>query len=107
MTPPGEPSDCVYHGVRLRHMPCPLALRAGCDYPHPRDAPRAAPERRGKECRSGGSIMITRRRFLANSSALAVATLGAAEALAQGGGLAQSGLVGTLEGSQVVTDPAA
>jgi peptide/nickel transport system substrate-binding protein len=51
--------------------------------------------------------MITRRRFLANSSALAVATLGAAEALAQGGGLAQSGLVGTLEGSQVVTDPAA
>ena len=51
--------------------------------------------------------MITRRRFLANSSTFAIATLGAAEALAQGGGLAQSGLVGTLEGSQVVTDPAA
>ena len=50
--------------------------------------------------------MITRRRFLANSSTFAIATLGAAEALAQGGGLAQSGLVGTLEGSQVVTDPA-
>ena len=51
--------------------------------------------------------MITRRRFLTHASALAVATLGAAEALAQGGGLAQSGLVGTLEGSQVVTDAAA
>ena len=51
--------------------------------------------------------MITRRRFLTNSSALAAATVGAAEALAQGGGLAQSGLVGTLEGSQVVTDAAA
>jgi peptide/nickel transport system substrate-binding protein len=51
--------------------------------------------------------MITRRRFLTNSSALAAASLGAAEALAQGGGLAQSGLVGNLEGSQVVTDAAA
>ena len=51
--------------------------------------------------------MITRRRFLANSSTFAIATLGAAEALAQGGGLAQSGLVGTLEGSQVVTDAGA
>jgi peptide/nickel transport system substrate-binding protein len=51
--------------------------------------------------------MITRRRFLKNTSTLAVATLGAAEALAQGGGLAQSGLVGNLEGSQVVTDAAA
>src|ERR1041385_974438 len=51
--------------------------------------------------------MITRRRFLTNSSVLAAASLGAAEALAQGGGLAQSGLVGNLEGSQVVTDAAA
>src|SRR5262249_56219857 len=46
------------------------------------------------------------RRFLTNSSALAVTTLSAAEGLAQGT-LTQSGLVGTLEGSQVVTDPAA
>ena len=51
--------------------------------------------------------MITRRRFLTNSSALALTSLGIADALAQGGGLAQSGLVGKLEGPQVVTDPAA
>ena len=51
--------------------------------------------------------MITRRRFLTDSSALALTSLGIADALAQGGGLAQSGLVGTLEGSQVVTDAAA
>ena len=37
--------------------------------------------------------MITRRRFLTNSSAIALTSLGIADALAQGGGLAQSGLV--------------
>src|SRR2546421_12736091 len=63
--------------------------------------------RSGRDATLGGFLMITRRRFLTNSSALAAATVGAAEALAQGGGLAQSGLVGTLEGSQVVPDPAA
>src|SRR2546421_10299548 len=63
--------------------------------------------RSGRDATLGGFLMVTRRRFLTNSSALAGVTLGAAEALAQGGGLAQSGLVGNLEGSQVVTDMAA
>ena len=107
MTAPGGPSDRVYHDVRLRHMPGPLAPWPGRGYPA--DETPHAPRQSGaaRRCRSGGAIMITRRRFLANSSTFAIATLGAAEALAQGGGLAQSGLVGTLEGSQVVTDPAA
>src|SRR5438876_9993183 len=62
----------------------------------------------GKGRNLGGlAIMITRRRFLTNSSALALTSVSLADALAQGGGLAQSGLVGSLEGSQVVTDPAA
>jgi peptide/nickel transport system substrate-binding protein len=48
--------------------------------------------------------MTTRREFLMSSAALAATTLGA-NAFAQGtGGLTQSGLVGKLEGSTVVTD---
>ncbi len=50
--------------------------------------------------------MTTRRQFLVTSAAFAAAGLGA-KALAQGaGGLAQSGLVGELQGSTVVTDAA-
>src|SRR5438309_482044 len=49
----------------------------------------------------------SRRQFLSYSTALLATTAGAAPALAQGaGGLTQSGLVGNLEGSEVVTDPA-
>src|SRR5262245_33168055 len=48
--------------------------------------------------------MTTRREFLLSSTAFAVATMGA-DAFAQGaGGLAQSGLVGELNGTTVVTD---
>ena len=48
--------------------------------------------------------MTTRREFLMSSAALAATTLGA-NAFAQGtGGLTQSGLVGKLEGSTVVTN---
>lgn len=50
--------------------------------------------------------MTTRRQFLVTSAAFAAASMGA-KAWAQGaGGLAQSGLVGKLEGSVVVTDAA-
>ena len=48
----------------------------------------------------------SRRDFLAYSTAVLSAGV-AAQALAQGGGLAQSGLVGEMNGSTVVTDPAA
>src|SRR5437588_6312878 len=85
----------------------PLAHPPVCDYPWRRDTSLSALLRSERGATSGGFLMITRRRFLTNSAALAAATVGAAEALAQGGGLAQSGLVGTLEGSQVVTDAAA
>src|SRR5947199_8627788 len=83
-----------------------LAQRPVCDYPWRRDTSVSVLLRSERGATSGGFLMITRRRFLTNSSALAAATVGAAEAVAQGGGLAQSGLVGTLEGSQVVTDAA-
>jgi peptide/nickel transport system substrate-binding protein len=49
----------------------------------------------------------TRRQFLTYSTAMLATTASVTSALAQGaGGLAQSGLVGNLEGSEVVTDPA-
>src|SRR6516165_11314074 len=85
-----------------------LAQRRTCGYPsRPKGPSFAACRGEARRCHLGGhGIMITRRRFLTNSSALAVTTLSAAEGLAQGT-LTQSGLVGTLEGSQVVTDPAA
>ncbi len=52
-------------------------------------------------------MKTTRRQFLQYSTAVLATTATAGSALAQGaGGLAQSGLVGTLQGSQVVTDAA-
>ncbi len=49
--------------------------------------------------------MTTRREFLLSSAAFAATTTLGAKAFAQGaGGLTQSGLVGKLEGSTVVTD---
>src|SRR5258708_7051869 len=53
-------------------------------------------------------MTTTRRQFLTYSSAFVATSAVALDALAQGAaGLAQSGLVGALDGSEVVTDPAA
>src|ERR1051326_2052101 len=55
----------------------------------------------------GDPMTTTRRQFLSYSSAFVATSAVALDALAQGAaGLAQSGLVGALDGSEVVTDPA-
>src|SRR5262249_49418446 len=85
-----------------------LAQRRTCGYPsRPKGPSFAACRGEARRCHLGGhGIMITRRRFLTNSSALAVTTLSAAEGLAQGT-LTNSGWVGTLEGRKAARDRAA
>src|SRR5262249_59327641 len=91
-------------GARPRRRP----HNAACAPPRPEAGPPAGPRcpPPNDATKKGRLPTPPRRAFPTATSGLAAAAL-TREAWAQGaGGLAQSGLVGQLEGSQVVTDPA-